>query len=210
MLKTKVIASSIKNLTDARYFAAWEVSFLSFNIENGNEHYIGPQDIAAIKEWVEGTDYILEVGAFPQLDVIQQLSDYLDIKNVLVAPFCNIDIISELQEKEYRVFKEIIINNKNDFEGAKKEIHQLSQLINTFILDIKANHIDNDYIQFLSEISPLKNCYININVPAEQLENLLEKTKVTGIVVKGGEEEKVGYKSFDDIDDIFEALEIFI
>ena len=32
MLKTKIIAADLQNLTDARYFAAWLVDYMSFNL----------------------------------------------------------------------------------------------------------------------------------------------------------------------------------
>jgi len=34
MLKTKIIAADLQNLTDARYFAAWLVDYMSFNLSD--------------------------------------------------------------------------------------------------------------------------------------------------------------------------------
>ena len=39
---------------------------------------------------------------------------------------------------------------------------------------------------------------------------ILEIPNLQGINVKGGEEEKVGVKSFDELDEIFEAIEILV
>jgi len=36
-----------------------------------------------------------------------------------------------------------------------------------------------------------------------------EQHPLAGYVVRGSSEEKVGYKSFDDIDELMEALEVF-
>ncbi len=47
-------ASSITNLTDARYFAAREVDFLGFNFEAGTPGYLDPMYMKAMREWVEG------------------------------------------------------------------------------------------------------------------------------------------------------------
>ena len=49
MLKTKVKASSITNLTDARYFAAWGVNWLGFDLRQGSDTYVQPQLVHAIK-----------------------------------------------------------------------------------------------------------------------------------------------------------------
>jgi len=63
MLKIKVKASQITNLTDARYFAAWEVEWLGFNFDEGSAHYIPPVEMKAIKEkypqWKEESDFRL-------------------------------------------------------------------------------------------------------------------------------------------------------
>ena len=45
---------SITNLTDARYFSAWEVEWLGFNLSQGEENAISPLQVAAMREWVEG------------------------------------------------------------------------------------------------------------------------------------------------------------
>ena len=42
------------------------------------------------------------------------------------------------------------------------------------------------------------------------LEEILNIPNLHGINVKGGEEEKVGVKSFDELDEFFEALEILV
>ena len=40
-LKTKVIAAEVSNLTDARYFAAWGVDYMSYSIDESIEGFIG-------------------------------------------------------------------------------------------------------------------------------------------------------------------------
>jgi phosphoribosylanthranilate isomerase len=62
MLKTQVKASSITNLTDARYFAAWEVKWLGFNLDANAEDYIEPVKMKAMKEWVDGVEVVAEFG----------------------------------------------------------------------------------------------------------------------------------------------------
>ena len=75
-------ASGITNLTDARYFAAKEVDFLGFNLEENTEGYLDPMHMKAIREWVQGpkvvgefthasTHYVREAAAFFGLDAVQ-------------------------------------------------------------------------------------------------------------------------------------------
>ena len=43
-------ATAVMNLTDARYFAAKEVDYLGFNLEEGTEGYLDPMYMKAIRE----------------------------------------------------------------------------------------------------------------------------------------------------------------
>jgi len=84
MLKLSVKASQITNLTDARYFAAREVEWLGFNLDTGSENAIPPQQISAIKEWVEGPKIVVEFG-LQSPDEIKQAVDYFDLDAIQVA-----------------------------------------------------------------------------------------------------------------------------
>ena len=75
-------ASRITSLTDARYFAAKEVDYLGFNLEEGTENYLDPMHMKAIREWVEGPKilgefatatphFAAEAAAFFELDAVQ-------------------------------------------------------------------------------------------------------------------------------------------
>ena len=61
MLKTKVLVCDIDNLTDARYFAAWMVDCLSFNLCESATIKLSTDQIIEIMNWVEGPSYALEI-----------------------------------------------------------------------------------------------------------------------------------------------------
>ena len=56
----KIKASKIENLTDARYFAAQGVEYLGFDLTNIEENQEKYRTIHAIKEWVEGVQFVGE------------------------------------------------------------------------------------------------------------------------------------------------------
>ena len=49
---------------------------------------------------------------------------------------------------------------------------------------------------------------MSIDFELDQLNEMLEKVQIHGLSLKGGEEEKVGFKSFDELDEIIDALEV--
>ena len=68
MLKRKIIAQNITNLTDARDFAAWGVDYLSYNIQADSPYALSLVDIKEIIEWVEGPKTLIESNAIEFLD----------------------------------------------------------------------------------------------------------------------------------------------
>ena len=49
---------------------------------------------------------------------------------------------------------------------------------------------------------------LSIDFELDQLNEMLETVQIHGLSLKGGEEEKVGFKSFDELDEIIDALEV--
>ena len=60
MLSKIVKAGSITNLTDARFFAAYDVDFIGFNFDPKSPDYISPQNALAIKGWITGPKIVAE------------------------------------------------------------------------------------------------------------------------------------------------------
>ena len=95
MLKTNVKASSVTNLTDARYFAAWEVAWLGFNFDAGSDRYIQPQLMKAIREWVDG---VKAVGEFNMQapEEIRAAAELLALDAVQVGMFTDLSALDSL------------------------------------------------------------------------------------------------------------------
>ena len=96
MLKIKVKASDITNLTDARYFAAKEVEWLSFNFTEGVVGYIQPMKARAIFEWVEGVKI---VGEFNNMtgDEINFYTEGWSLQTVQVGHFTPVDEVMKIK-----------------------------------------------------------------------------------------------------------------
>lgn len=162
MLRTKVIADNILNLTDARYFAAFGVDYLVFNLSN-----ISQEQTKEISDWVEGVLILIEINEA----VTPQLLDFILKTNPTGFVSLEESILTEL---------------KSQFPDAEYLLREESKL-STF------------------GIAPQK-CFAKPNLESLNLDTVLADQNIMGIIVEGDVEEKVGFKNFDELDDLFEKL----
>jgi phosphoribosylanthranilate isomerase len=212
MLKTKIKAGQTTNLTDARYFAAWGVDWLGFCLEPNTDNYLPPANVAAIKEWVEGPKMVGEMGMQSAAE-INALVEALELDAVQLGMFVGEDVLENLSD--VFVFKEIVIENLETLQAdIRFHFEKFEAYVNCFILVFDKNGIaysdlDAPNRAFIQEIAQRNNILLSIDLKTAHLNELLEEIGPLGLHVKGGEEEKVGYKSFDALDDLFVALDVF-
>lgn len=190
-------ASRITNLTDARYFAAKEVDFLGFNLEEGSEGYLDPIYMKAIREWVEGpkivgefsrarVEYVREAASFFGLDAVQVTANY-------AAQLADLEGLAVILETEAN-------------SAEERFFHAASPCVSYFLVkmpSVAAVFERKDFWQKTCADYPV---LLQIDAAAEQLPLILEALKPAGLSLVGSEEEKVGVKSFDEIETIFEFL----
>ena len=96
MLKTKIKASKVANLTDARYFAAWEVDWLGFSFDPASDAYVDPKKMLAMRGWIEGPKIVGEFGV-ATVDSIREAYDILNLDMVQVGPFQGANVLGLLE-----------------------------------------------------------------------------------------------------------------
>jgi phosphoribosylanthranilate isomerase len=213
MLKIKVKASQMTNLTDARYFAAKEVEWLSFNFTEGSENYIDPMKAKAMFEWVEGPIIVAEFEGFSAADINFYTEGY-QLSHVQVGMNTTVDDVFEL--KAPSVIKEIIVDEASNAEILRGLMRPFAASVEAFQLNFQKNRLDllslkssNAKIT-IADLKALCNEFkiiLAIDFQAIMLEDVLG-LNLYGLSLQGGEEEKVGVKSFDELDEILEQLEV--
>lgn len=180
MLSRKIIASNIKNLTDARYFAAWMVDFMSFDISANSQEFIGPDNITEIINWLEGPEFI---GNF---------CDHIDIEFIL-------DNLKALK------LSGIITNQKSIVDHWDFTQGKLFYVVESFE---QVQNLDTRILCSPQEANRYINSGHEVYIASKYFDlELLEDAKSrAGLCLEGGEEIKTGLKSFDELDDIFEFL----
>ena len=213
MLKINIKASQITSLTDARYFAAKEVTWLSFNFVEKDASYIDPMVARAMFSWVEGP---IIVGEFDYISAeeINFYGDNWGLKAIQVGFFTPLSIVREI--KRIPVIKEFRIEEFTNPDFLRKELLAFLPYVEAFQLNFDKNGITWKDIKNPSSmltVEDLKNLCADFNIILSIdfepfMLSEIEELKPYGLNVKGSAEERVGVKSFDEIDEVFDALEI--
>ncbi len=211
MLKTKVKASAVTSLTDARYFAARGVTWLGFDLTPGSPTHLPPVEVQAIAEWVDG---VLITGEFamPSDVELRAAKDLLPIDAIQVGMFTAEEVIR--QQRDLPVLQEVIWDT-DDLETMELLMQRRANWVHAFVLRLYTTRLNWTILHtqplHMQRLQHLCNTYpIILTLPfnPEQLDEVLHTLRPYGINVFGGEEEKVGYKSFEELDELFDRLEI--
>lgn len=213
MLATKVLASGITHLTDARYFAAWEVDYLAFPL--GGENGITWEYLNALREWVEGPAIVAELPAdadgpawAEQLQAQQISLALLPYAAPAAAALLakGIGLIAAIGIEGYHGTDEVADALGEAPAEALLTLLNFEQGGITW-KDLAAGHPFG--LEDLNALLAVRPCLLQIDLGGEDPKMLKEAFPLAGFAVRGSSEEKVGYKSFDDLDDLFEGLEVF-
>ncbi|MFN0214693.1 MAG: hypothetical protein ACKVT2_10595 [Saprospiraceae bacterium] len=204
---TKLIkASRIAHLTDARYFAAKEVDYLGFNLEEGTEAYLDPIYMKAIREWVEGPKIVGEFSRMPA-HAVREAAAFYGLDVVQVSAQNHGADLAELKGLE------VILEIRPDDQGlpfSKSELQAFAPFVDVFLFDFFHAKISKsmfyENIDFWREVFSLRPTLLQADFSAGDWPEILESLNLAGLSIVGGEEEQVGLKSYDEIDEIFEAL----
>jgi len=184
-LKTLVKVGEISNLSDARYCAGMGVEMLGFNLNPESENYISPEMFKEITDWVAGVKFVGEFESMKVDAIISAMQSY------------DLDLVEVDDFRAELIFK--------------TEIPVIIRVTDISILDslpakasyylIEDKHLDSQYVNG-------KPILVGGAISSRNLENILTVKAVSGIALKGSLEEKSGFKDYDALADILEALEL--
>ncbi len=212
MLRTKIKAGPITNLTDARYFAAREVTWLGFECSEGMSNYLPPAQILAIRDWVSGVQIVGSFG-LEHPEHICRTVEFLRLDAVQLSMVTPPETLSALPP-ELPVIQEIVIEPSTSSTMLQQQLAQYSKRAQWFLLDFTKNditwkHLKTSILQqeHLRDICRSYPILMQIDLDIAYIKDMLKMLPEAGWCVKGGVEEKTGYKSFEEMDEILEILE---
>ncbi|MDF1696562.1 MAG: hypothetical protein P1U56_12045 [Saprospiraceae bacterium] len=186
----RVIATDISNLTDARYFAAWGVQGMAYNIDPSGENALTPAQLKEIVDWVEGPSTMIKMEGLEVPESLSETLSTLDIKSAIVGPFIDVTSLTSF-DTVYR-----ICTLEDGYQDS-------DHLILTFPFEV--SQLNASQIEKIKNITANKVVFLDASFTAVNFDTI-EAMGIQGIILKGGEEEKVGFKSYDELDDILEAI----
>ena len=213
MVRTNIFAGGICHLTDARYFAARGAQFIIFNLEDTAPLSISLYKAAAIKEWVEGPAF---VGAFQiaDMEAIRFAIEKLSLQMVLAGPFIS---VSDIKSAGWSVplIREVVIERVEDLLDLEKQEENLAEVFDYFLLNFEKKGISWTALQnneqvfsFLRYWASKHRSILAIAHSPSETKDILKQVNPFGLYLQGSEEEKVGIKSYEDLDEILDLLEI--
>lgn len=185
-----LFASKISNLTDARFFAAYMPQYMSMPLPDFEPEAI--KRFVTIKEWIEGVFWAAEVyKTFDEQSLITLNQIGVDTVIIQANNFLQAPLPSQIKAV-------LSISEEDLFWARTADFSLYTQIILPpgsdlgLIKDLQAR-VD---IPIWCRVEKLKNW--NTLLPMIEL--------IEGVVVEGGDEEKVGYKSFDDKSMLLEEI----
>lgn len=193
-LKTFVKINGVNNLSDARYCAGMNVNLMGFCVNPNSDGYISPEKYDEITSWTSGVEFVGELGEFMGDNISNLASDY----GVSYIESSNLNVLKSIGIPLKKILKVDIVNiDKSDFED-----------IDLIIVNKGTDDITPEEIATIKKVAAYNKVLIGYGVTVDNLDSLLEETNAYGIAISAGSEIRPGYKDYDELADILEALEI--
>lgn len=194
-----LLAYDIRNLTDARYFAARGARYLTFNA-NGQAGELSVHAMTAMAEWIEGPGLLLVA---PNPEKATELLGQVPFTG-LILPSENLSLVNPFLHME--CFVEIHCKDESQLERLLEESAEMDSFeLDGILLNLQQiETITNNIAMMINGLASKIPVYANLCGDFHQIGSVLHKCPPLGLVLHGSEEEKVGLKSFDEMDDFLE------
>lgn len=197
---TNIKLGNITNLSDARFAAAADATYIGFCFDPENENYITPLKAKDIIDWVTGSSVVAEFGN-QTLEEIRDISELLDIDVIEVN---NQLLPDELMGLGKAIIKKIDVN-QFDAQQLQTEIDAYQKVADAFHLYASGKPQKFDHDQLVALCASEKIIW-GLELHLENVLDIINTYKPFAISVSGGQEEKAGVKDFDELNDLLDLL----
>jgi hypothetical protein len=180
MRKNQILVRNIKHLTDARYFAAMGVDWMSIELNSDPTSFMRWH---TFKDWVEGVNLAAEISGADEMLLAKTIIDAKP-DGIILTQFLGSEEVSDVE----LFFDTHYVDRDNCPYGSFTIIH--------------FDEIDADRILALDPLFT----FLQHDWTPDLLELLLAGGYEGGICFSGGEEDATGMRDYELMDELFEKL----
>ena len=198
-LKTMVKVGQITNLSNARYCAGMGVNMLGFVVDDGSEFFISPEQFREISGWVAGVEFVGEISGSQIPELTGYSFSYLQVSDRALPEI--------VHASGYACI--FYINTANYVpEHIALMMEEQQKYVSYFLLEgLNPDILDDAELERITTWAASYPVWLGSGITPHNLEKLLA-SGIRGIALKGGAESKSGFKEYDELADILEALDI--
>ena len=205
-LATFVKVSGISNLSDARYCAGMGVNVLGFALEQEHPYYTDPEKYTAITEWLAGVEFAAEFDTYSPEAIEKVLRTYSRIDYLQTSQTQHVAALASLQ-------KPLIV--KLDASQYREDVVALADIMRDcrdqatyFLIENSAASPRTDLLNDLLHLSKQYPILLGFGLNPDNVSSLIREYPVAGLALRGGEEVRPGYRNFDELANVLEAIEV--
>lgn len=205
-LITTVKMGEVNNLSDARFAAGFDVEFIGFPLSDDHPRKVDPQDVKEMGEWIEGPYFLAEL--------LQESPPYInELLKEIDAQWLQVeqDYQYDLAEISGNVFQRIVPEQLSKEDAGIATMEKNFKKVEYFQLELgnfeEAIWDDQNQVDFLADLCATYNVFLDYPFKPANVHDIIEKVNPAGINIKGGDEVKPGYRDFDELIDLLEAIE---
>lgn len=198
-LKTMVKVGQITNLSNARYCAGMGVNMLGFVVDDGSEFFISPEQFREISGWVAGVEFVGEISGSQLPELTGYSFSYLQVSDRALPEI--------VHASGYACI--FYINTANYVpEHIAQMMEEQQKYVSYFLLEgLNPDILDDAELERITTWAASYPLWLGSGITPHNLEKLLA-SGIKGIALYGGTESKPGFKDYDELADILEALDI--
>jgi phosphoribosylanthranilate isomerase len=199
---TNIKLGNITNLSDARYAAAADATYIGFCFDPENENYITPLKAKDIIDWVTGSSVVAEFGN----QTLEEIRDISELLHVDVIEVNNQLLPDELMGLEKAIIKKIDVNR---FDAAQLQIEIDAYRTVADAFHVYASSTPEKYnAEQLVTLCSTEKIIWGLEIKVDNVLDIIGNFKPFAIQVSGGQEERVGIKDFDELNDLLEKIAV--
>jgi phosphoribosylanthranilate isomerase len=203
---TRIKVSNIDNLTEARYFAGAQVDWLTFCLDDDSPRCVKPLTVHDIAEWIQGPQLVGEMGDYT-VDKMHEVAEALELDLLQCRLSTSANKIGQLQ---YPVIGEISLPSDTSLHSVQQQCEKHASEVAYFQLSIPTE--SEEALPFsekaLRELTAQYPVILDFPWEQDTLLSLIDRYQPAGINLEAAGEQQTGLKSFEEVEQLLESLEV--